>query len=101
MTDYEDLHSNEPNIRDNVVLPPVDVPSEALSEEALTGLIEAFILREGTDYGSAEISHDTKIGQVRKQLDKGDIKIAFDPNTESVNLLTLRDWNRLILASQS
>ena len=101
MTDYEDHYPFEPNTRDNEVLPPVEVPPEALSEAALTGLIEAFILREGTDYGVTEISHDTKIGQVRKQLDKGDLKIAFDPNTESVNLLTLRDWKRLIQASQS
>lgn len=75
--------------------PPVLVPKEALSSETLNALIESFILREGTDYGAAEASLETKLTQVRKQLDKEDVVIVFDPNSESVNLLTKREWQRL------
>jgi uncharacterized protein YheU (UPF0270 family) len=74
---------------------PVEIPMQALSADALAGMIESFILREGTDYGSVEISHDTKTKQVTKQLEKGDIKIVFDPNTDSATLMTTRAWKLL------
>ena len=74
--------------------PPLEIPAKALSEEALAGLIESFILREGTDYGAIEISHETKVAKIQKQLAIGKIKIAFDPNTDSVTLLTELDWKK-------
>lgn len=75
--------------------PPIEVPPEALSGETVDALIESFILREGTDYGRVEISLEAKKEQVHKQLKKGDIKITFDPNTETVSLMTARDWQKL------
>lgn len=72
--------------------PPVVIPPEALSATALAGIIDAFVLREGTDYGETEHSHETKIKQVRRQLESGQAKIVYDPNTESVTLLLARDW---------
>jgi hypothetical protein len=39
-----------------------------LSPEALRGVIEAFVTREGTDYGAQEVPLDTKVCQVRQQL---------------------------------
>lgn len=76
-------------------LPPVEIPKVALSEEALRGIIENFILREGTDYGREEAAFETKFKQILRQLDNSDVKIVFDPNTESVGLMTLNDWKRL------
>lgn len=76
------------------LLPPLEVPREALSEEALLGIIESFILREGTDYGVEEVSLDAKIHQIEKQLKKGDIKIVFDPNVESVGIITRTEWQK-------
>lgn len=75
--------------------PPIEVPPEALSSETVDALIESFILREGTDYGRVEISLEAKKEQVHKQLKKGEIKITFDPNTETVSLMTARDWQKL------
>ncbi|XGC79798.1 YheU family protein [Bdellovibrio bacteriovorus] len=75
--------------------PPVEVPLEMLSPETLQALIESYILREGTDYGAHEVALETKLKQVRTQLDKKLIKIAFDPNTESVTLLTAQEWRKL------
>lgn len=72
--------------------PPVEIPLEALSADALSGMIDAFIMREGTDYGVNEVPHENKVKQIRKQLEKGDIKIVFDPNTDSATLMTNRDW---------
>jgi len=70
---------------------PILVPMERLSAEALLGLIDAFVLREGTDYGHEDISIDAKRASVRRQLDRGDVVIAFDPETEGVNLVLARD----------
>lgn len=77
---------------DEAPAPPVEVPAEALSEDALDGLIEAFVLREGTDYGREEVSLATKCEQVRRQIARAEVKIVFDPDTESVGLLTAGEF---------
>jgi uncharacterized protein len=69
----------------------IEVPMDAISEEALKALIDSFILREGTDYGWQEASHQSKYDQIHKQLAKGDVKIVFDPTIESVTLINKRD----------
>ncbi|MBC7370968.1 MAG: YheU family protein [Bdellovibrionaceae bacterium] len=80
---------------DKEVLPPVEVPREVLSDDAFQSIIESFILREGTDYGAEEVSMSAKIHQIEKQLIKGDVKIVFDPNSESVSIITQREWTKL------
>jgi uncharacterized protein YheU (UPF0270 family) len=37
------------------------IPHHMLSPEALRGVIEACITREGTDYGAQEVSLNTKV----------------------------------------
>ena len=59
------------------------IPHGMLSPEALHGVIEAFITREGTDYGVHEVPLATKVGQVRHQLDAGTAVIVYDEATES------------------
>jgi uncharacterized protein YheU (UPF0270 family) len=71
--------------------PPVQIPPEALSADTLDALIESYVLREGTDYGVNEVALETKTVQIRRQLDRGDIKIVFDPASESVTLILKRD----------
>ena len=66
---------------------PVEVPFTALSSEALLGLVESFVLREGTDYGDREFSHAQKVAQVLAQLESGEARILYDPESESVTLL--------------
>lgn len=75
--------------------PPVEIPIEMLSADALTGIMDDFILREGTDYGTQEISLDSKRERVLKQLKSGKIKLVFDPNIESINLLTADEFRKL------
>lgn len=76
--------------------PPIEIPLSALSSEALSGLIDAFIMREGTDYGVNEVSHESKVKQVRRQLEKGDVKIVFDSNTDTATLITEREFKRVV-----
>ena len=66
---------------------PIDVPHRELSEEALLGVIESFVLREGTDYGAHDISHASKVAQVLRQLERGEAQILFDPVTESIDIV--------------
>ena len=66
---------------------PVEVPWKALSPDALRGVVEAFVLREGTDYGDREFSHEEKVRQLLEGLERGEARILFDPVTESVTLL--------------
>jgi uncharacterized protein YheU (UPF0270 family) len=66
---------------------PVEVPHTALSPEVLERLVESFVLREGTDYGEREFTHMQKVAQVIAQLERGEARILYDPETESVTLL--------------
>ena len=75
--------------------PPLSIPPDVLSEEALHNLIESFILREGTDYGMNEVPLDTKRKQVLRQIQLGEVIISFDPSTESVSLILRQEWKRL------
>lgn len=69
------------------VQPPVVVPCTELSPDALRGVVEAFVLREGTDYGERAFSLEQKVAHVMRQLEKGEADVVFDPNTESVDIV--------------
>lgn len=68
---------------------PVVVPHTELSEDALRGVIESFVLREGTDYGEREFSLDQKVGHILRQLRSGEARIVFDPATETVDIVVV------------
>jgi uncharacterized protein len=76
---------NEPG--DDRPLPPIIVPPSELSPDALLGVIQSFVLREGTDYGAQEVSFETKVEQVRRQLERREAEIVYDQNTESIDIV--------------
>ena len=49
-------------------------------------MIESFVLREGTDYGEREYSLEQKVAQVHAQLERGQARIVFDPESNSVTI---------------
>jgi uncharacterized protein YheU (UPF0270 family) len=63
------------------------IPHHLLSPDALHGVIEAFVTREGTDYGAQDVPLATKIRQVRQQLDDGTAVIVYDEATASCTIL--------------
>jgi hypothetical protein len=65
---------------------PVSVPHTALSPDVLRAVIESFVLREGTDYGERELSLDEKFARVLRLLEGGEVRIVFDPQTETVDI---------------
>ena len=74
---------------------PITIPFDQLSEGAQRGVIEEFVTREGTDYGHVEVSLDDKVLAVRRQIDRGEVVLMFDPKTERVNLVTSRTLRAL------
>ncbi len=72
---------------------PIEIPYSELSQEALRGVVEHFVLREGTDYGKHVYSLEEKVEHVLAQLRDGRARIMFDPTTESVDIVT-RDAGR-------
>ena len=63
------------------------IPYEQLNPDTLHGVIEEFVTRDGTDYGEVEVSLETKISQVLRQLKSGKAVIVFDQATETCNIL--------------
>jgi uncharacterized protein YheU (UPF0270 family) len=62
------------------------IPHSLLSPDALRGVIEAFITREGTDDGLSEVSLATKVRQVWEQLDAGTAVLVYDEATDSCTI---------------
>ena len=65
----------------------LEVPWSALSPEALQGVVEEFVTREGTEYGATDVPLATKVEQVRRQLERGEVLIFFDEDSSSCHLL--------------
>jgi len=67
--------------------PPIEVSYKDLSFSALQGVIESYVLREGTDYGERDVPFESKVAQVRRQLESGEAAIIFDPQSESIDIV--------------
>ncbi len=68
-----------------------ELSPDQLSPEALRGLIEEFVTRDGTDYGAVERSVEEKIAQVSAQLASGEARLVFDPYMQTTNIVVARD----------
>jgi uncharacterized protein YheU (UPF0270 family) len=63
------------------------IPITDLTEETLLNIIEGFVLREGTEYGAADISLAEKVQQVLAQLTLGDVLLVYSELHETVNII--------------
>ena len=68
----------------------LEIPYEALSAAALRGVIESFVLREGTDYGEREVPLEWKVAAILRQLERGEVQIVFDCASQSVDIVVKR-----------
>ncbi len=64
----------------------MDIPWTEFAPTTLRSMVEEFVTREGTDYGSQEVTLDKKVEQVIEMLKKGDVRIVYDTATESCDL---------------
>jgi len=65
------------------------IPHRQLSTEALSGLIEEFVTRDGTDSGYTRGSLAENVAMVRRQLDAGQAVVAFDNLTKTCNIVSV------------
>jgi len=72
----------------------IEIPPDRLADELLDAIVEAYVLREGTDYGEHEAPMAYKLAQVRRQIHAGGVVVVFDEETESCNLLSREDFQK-------
>lgn len=63
------------------------IPWQEIDQETLNNLMESIVLREGTDYGSQELSFDTKVEQLKQRLKSGEAVIVYSELHESVDVV--------------
>jgi hypothetical protein len=68
----------------------IDVPYERLDPETLRNVIQEFVTRDGADWGEAGCALEDKVGQVMQQLRSRKVKIVFDLNSETTNIVVCR-----------
>ena len=66
------------------------IPYTELSQEALWGVMDAFILREGTDYGHKEITIDQKRSRVLSMLQSGVAEIVFYQESDHIDIVLVK-----------
>ena len=66
----------------------INIPVDALSEDALLGVIDDYVNREGTDYGHRDFDLAQKRDAVRRELASGRAVITYDPATQSTTIVT-------------
>lgn len=63
------------------------IPWQDIEQETLNNLMESVVLREGTDYGSQELSFATKVEQLKQRLKSGEAVIVYSELHESVDVV--------------
>ena len=64
------------------------IPYEKLSREALHGLIEEFVTREGTDSGYTKKSLEENVEMAKRQLQRRDAFIVYDKSTQTAKIVS-------------
>lgn len=69
------------------------IPHEKLSAEALQGLIEEVVTRNGTDNGYIQASLAQNVAMVMEQLRRREVVVVFDENAQTANIISAKDLN--------
>lgn len=70
------------------------IPYQHLSPDALDGVLEDYVTREGTDYGDYSYSLADKKAQVLSQLQRGEATLLFDPLSSTCHIELTRTLRR-------
>ncbi|MBD3585691.1 YheU family protein [Salinimonas sp. HHU 13199] len=62
------------------------VPLSELENETIKSIAEAFVLREGTDYGEVEVSFEEKVDHVIERLNSGEAVLVYSQLHETVDI---------------
>lgn len=77
----------------------VIVPPEQLSDDALAGVLQEYISREGTDYGLREVTFEAQMKQAKRAMFDGECILVFDRQTECCQLLSKVQLKELVAES--
>lgn len=61
----------------------IEIPYQQLSPEALQGVLEEFVSRDGTEFTSVS----RKAAEARMALEQGRLKLIWDPDSETCQLV--------------
>jgi uncharacterized protein YheU (UPF0270 family) len=62
----------------------------------LQALLEEFVSRDGTDYGAVELTLEQKAGNLRRQLEREEVAILFDTESEQWDLVAADQLQALL-----
>lgn len=65
----------------------VNIPVAVLTRDALLGVVDDYINREGTDYGHRDIRLDDKRAAVLAALESGRAVITYDPASRTTSIV--------------
>lgn len=63
------------------------IPYEKISPEALRGLIEEFVTRNGTDNGYTRATLQQNVAAVMAQLHRKEVVVVYDEKTLTANIV--------------
>ncbi len=66
----------------------VHVPITRLQGDTLIALLEEYASRDGTDYGLREVTLQEKVAQLQLQLQREDIALLYDADSETWDLVS-------------
>lgn len=72
----------------------IEVPYTELEAGTLRNIIEDLVTRDGTDYGAVERTLEQKVHALMRQLERGEAKLVFDAETQTIGLLTSTELKR-------
>lgn len=78
-----DQHSDTPQEQG------IDVPYEQLDPQTLRRMIQEFVSRDGSNWDDG-CSLDDKVDQVLRQLRSKQVKVVFDLQSQTANLVVCR-----------
>jgi uncharacterized protein YheU (UPF0270 family) len=70
------------------------IPYKDLEPDTLTGIIREFVLREGTEYGEADVSLSEKVADVKAQLANGSAFLVYSELHDTVNILPIDQFDQ-------
>jgi uncharacterized protein YheU (UPF0270 family) len=79
----------------------MEIPYTLLESDTLRNLVEEFVTREGTDYGTHVYNLHDKVRHVFKQLEQGSAVIVYDSESETCHIEARERLSQWKLPSES
>ncbi len=70
----------------------IEVPHRMLPGETLDALLETFVTRQGYDTTDTGEGMRGWVASLKRQLERGELIIAHDLQTETTEVMTLAQW---------